>query len=63
MTLPPTWSALRPLVEWHVRSHLAARRNALIASTALAQRRRERIEVEEFMAVYLDARSAATLSA
>jgi hypothetical protein len=33
-----------------VESQLRARRNALIACTALAQRRAERIEVEEFLA-------------
>ena len=37
------------LVSWPVRSQLAARRNALIASTALAERRRELAEVEEFL--------------
>lgn len=35
---------------WSVDSHLGARRNAMIASTALAQRRAERDEVEEFLA-------------
>lgn len=33
-----------------VESQLRARRNALVACTALAQRRAERIEVEEFLA-------------
>lgn len=33
---------------WSVESQQAARRNAMIASTALAQRRAEREDVEEF---------------
>lgn len=35
---------------WSVESQQAARRNAMIASTALAQRRAERDDVEEFFA-------------
>lgn len=35
---------------WPVESQLGARRNAMIASTALAQRRAELDEVEEFLA-------------
>lgn len=35
---------------WPVDSQLGARRNAMIASTALAQRRAELDEVEEFLA-------------
>lgn len=51
------WSSvlLRPvrdLAGWHSRSQVTARRNALVAATALAQRRRERQEVEEFLARY-----------
>ena len=37
------------LARWHVRSHEAARRNAMIATTELTQRRFEREEVEEFL--------------
>ncbi len=37
------------LARWHVRSHEVSRRNAMIATTALAQRRFEREEVEEFL--------------
>lgn len=36
---------------WAVGAQLHARRNAMIASTRLAQRRAERVEVEEFLAV------------
>jgi hypothetical protein len=35
---------------WHVTSQHRACRNALVASTALTQQRRERDEVEEFLA-------------
>jgi hypothetical protein len=35
---------------WPVRSQQGARRNALVAGTALTERRREREEVEEFLA-------------
>lgn len=39
----------RAVTDWPVRSQQAARRNALVASTALADRRRERLEVEAFL--------------
>ncbi len=45
------------LGRWPVRSHRGSRRNALVASTALTQRRRERAEVDEFMAGYLARRA------
>ena len=35
---------------WHVHSQEVARRNAMVASTALTQRRTELDEVEEFLA-------------
>jgi hypothetical protein len=38
------------VVRWPVRSQHGARRNALVASTALAERRREQADVEEFLA-------------
>ncbi|GAB2460380.1 hypothetical protein GCM10027062_44990 [Nocardioides hungaricus] len=40
---------------WPVDSQLGARRNAMIASTALAQRRAELDEVEEFLAALREA--------
>jgi hypothetical protein len=52
-----TWHPLRLVGTWAARSQESARRNALVASTSLAQRRRERQEVEEFLADYLDARA------
>jgi hypothetical protein len=36
--------------QWHVTSQQHARRNALVASTTLAQRRLEQQDVEEFFA-------------
>jgi hypothetical protein len=47
------------VLRWPVESQLGARRNALVASTALARRRAERLEVEEFLA----ARGQATVHA
>jgi len=47
-------SPLGVIDRWSVAARLHARRNAMIASTRLAQRRAERLEVEE----YLAARSA-----
>lgn len=41
---------VEPVRRWPVESQLRARRNAMIASTALAQRRAELDEVEEFLA-------------
>ncbi len=56
MTKP--WKALRSAATWHVRSQQAARHNALVAGTALAERRREQVEVEEFLARHLRTRRA-----
>ena len=41
---------VRAVLTWPVESQQGSRRNALVASTALTQRRRERDEVEEFLA-------------
>ncbi|GAA4374804.1 hypothetical protein [Nocardioides caricicola] len=46
-TLLRPWGAVR---RWPVESQLGARRNAMIASTVLAQRRAERDDVAEFLA-------------
>lgn len=48
---------LRRIVAWPVTSQHGARRNALVASTALAKRRRERLDAEEFLTGYLEARA------
>jgi hypothetical protein len=44
-----TRSVLGPIAAWPRESQQRARRNALLASTALAERRRERLEVEAFL--------------
>jgi len=41
---------VRAVARWHLTSQYGARRNALLACTALAQRRRERDDVEELLA-------------
>ena len=43
-------TAGRRIATWHVTSQQQARRNALVASTALTQSRRELLEVEDFLA-------------
>jgi hypothetical protein len=42
--------AERRVTHWSVESQLTARRNAMVASTALARRRAERQEVDDFFA-------------
>jgi len=46
-TLLRPWGAVR---RWPVECQLGARRNAMIASTVLAQRRAERDDVAQFLA-------------
>ena len=46
----PVTRLVNVVVRWPVESQQRARRNALIASTALAQRRAELDDVEEFLA-------------
>ena len=41
---------MRPIARWAVESQQRSRRNAMLASTTLTQRRSERVEVEEFLA-------------
>lgn len=50
-------SLTRRAVSWPVASQEVARRNAMLASTALTQRRVERLDVEEFLATYLEQRA------
>lgn len=52
------WTPVRSLADWHVSSQHVSRRNALVASTALADRRRELIEVETFLEKHLASRKA-----
>ena len=49
----------RIVATWPVESQQRARRNALVASTELAQRRHERQEVDEFLALHTRRRAAA----
>lgn len=51
-----TTQIVRAVAGWPVRSQQVARRNALVGATALADRRRERIEVEEFLEQHLATR-------
>ncbi len=44
------WRLVSAAATWHVTSQQQARRNALVASTALTQRRRELRDVEDFLA-------------
>jgi len=46
---PALWRPLRDVAAWHIQSQFGARRNALVAATALAQRRRELREQDEFL--------------
>ena len=50
-------STVRSVTEWHVRSQQVARRNALVGATALAERRRQQADVEEFLEAYLARRT------
>ncbi len=47
----PVRRLVHGVLRWPVESQQRARRNALVASTALARRRAERLEVEEFLAL------------
>jgi hypothetical protein len=62
MTLIPRqatpWRLVSAAASWHLTSQQNARRNALVASTALMQRRQERLDVEEFLSEHA-ARAAA----
>jgi hypothetical protein len=45
------WHLVTAVTHWPVDSQQVSRRNAMVASTALAQRRAELDEVEEFLAI------------
>jgi hypothetical protein len=48
--VPLPWSVVADRVHtWAVESQLGARRNAMVASTALAARRAERQDVDDFL--------------
>jgi len=48
------WRLVSAAAQWHVTSQQHSRRNALVASTVLTERRRERLDVEEFLSAYAD---------
>jgi hypothetical protein len=48
---PAPWQALR---QWPANSQLQARRNAMVACTAMAQRTAQARDVEEFLGRYAD---------
>jgi hypothetical protein len=61
MRIHRLWASARSLTQVHVHAQQVAVRNAMVASSALTQRRLERDEVGEFLAQYqrrYDARSA-----
>jgi hypothetical protein len=49
MWKPDLFTPVRQLVHWPVTTQFGARRNALLACTALAERRREHDDVEQFL--------------
>jgi hypothetical protein len=49
MWKPDIWTPVRTISRWSVDTQIGARRNALVASTALHRGRRERDEVEHFL--------------
>jgi hypothetical protein len=51
------WPVSRPLSHWAENSQRHARRNAMVASTAIAATRRERAEVQEFVDILIARRS------
>ena len=48
------WRLVSAAARWHLTSQRQSRRNALVASTALTERRRELLDVEEFLAARAD---------
>lgn len=44
------WRLLSAAATWHLTSQEHATRNALVATTALIERREERLDVEQFLA-------------
>jgi len=44
------WRLVSAAAQWHLTSQQQSRRNALVASSALTERRRELRDVEEFLA-------------
>ena len=63
LTTQILWPLARPLTRWAEHSQSTACRNAMVASTALAARRRERDEVQEFVEALLAQRGARAIGA
>ena len=59
----PLRAAIRWSREWPVQSQQAARRNAMVASTKLAQHRAEINDVEDFLAAAAGTRDVPELTA
>jgi hypothetical protein len=63
LPLPKPWSLLTDRVRtWAVESQQGARRNAMIATTALAARRAERQDVDAYLAALLPREPAAPVA-
>jgi len=62
MWTPDLWRSFRELARWHVSTQVGARRNALLACTALAQRRQEHDDVERLLS-WVDPPSTLTSTA
>lgn len=46
------WRIVGAATAWPVASHQQARRNALVGTTAVARSRRERLDVEDYLAAH-----------
>ena len=57
------WRLVNAATQWPVASQQRARRNALVASTALTARRLERMDVDDFLADLAARREAPALPA
>lgn len=62
MRVSSPWAALRSRLLWHEHSQIDSRRNALVASTRLAGRRREHVEVDQFLRNHLAAEASGDVS-
>lgn len=49
---PHPFTPLRAVLAWPVASQQRSRRNAMVASTALAERRLERLQAEQYLAAH-----------
>lgn len=56
----PAWRLVQQASTWHRTSQHMSRRNALVAFTELVDRRRERLDVEAFLAAHAAAQEQQT---